>query len=251
MLNKIFALTFVIGLLLVPVSHATSLTYSYRGPDFDTPSPLPSPYEAGDHVEGFITIDDSFLDASGSGLLETFDELQPWLLGISFTDGVQTLSNTQTVVWGVALAIREFEPIAWNVFFSTRAAIPAVGDIESVCGDPWYALINDEYTCDGQLTLEEELLFDVSKIVISGDEPRVTVRYDGVGVRIWESQPSGDLDDDGDVDMDDLNIVASCFGQMVDANPACEFADVAPPPDGDGVINILDVSFVVNNFTEI
>ena len=26
-------------------------------------------------------------------------------------------------------------------------------------------------------------------------------------------------------------------------------ADVAPPPDGDGVINILDISFVGSNFT--
>jgi len=61
--------------------------------------------------------------------------------------------------------------------------------------------------------------------------------------------PAGDLDDDGDVDRDDLNIVVGCFGQTAPLAPPCDAADVAPPPDGDGVINILDISFVGSNFT--
>ena len=59
----------------------------------------------------------------------------------------------------------------------------------------------------------------------------------------------GDLDGDGDVDQDDLGIVVNCFGQFVADNPDCAIADVAPPPNGDGVINILDISFVGSNFT--
>ena len=59
----------------------------------------------------------------------------------------------------------------------------------------------------------------------------------------------GDLDGDGNVDMDDLGIVVSCFGQTAPLAPPCDAADVAPPPDGDGVINILDISFVGSNFT--
>ncbi len=59
----------------------------------------------------------------------------------------------------------------------------------------------------------------------------------------------GDLNGDGVVDMDDLNDVVSCFGQAAPLTPPCDFADVASPPDGDGVINILDISFVGSNFT--
>ncbi len=51
------------------------------------------------------------------------------------------------------------------------------------------------------------------------------------------------------MDIDDLQIVVDCFGQFVVDNPDCAIADVAPPPDGDGVVNILDISFVGSNFT--
>ncbi len=59
----------------------------------------------------------------------------------------------------------------------------------------------------------------------------------------------GDLDGDGDVDQDDLQIVVDCFGQFVADNSDCAIADVAPLPTGDDVINILDISFVVSHFT--
>ncbi len=58
----------------------------------------------------------------------------------------------------------------------------------------------------------------------------------------------GDLDGDGDVDQDDLAILVACFGQ-----PPSACVGVAPGvnPDfnEDGIINILDISFVGSNFT--
>ena len=65
----------------------------------------------------------------------------------------------------------------------------------------------------------------------------------------WRGGIPSDLDGDGDVDMDDLDVVVSCSGQTAPLVPPCDAADVAPPPDGDGVINILDISFVGSNFT--
>ena len=61
----------------------------------------------------------------------------------------------------------------------------------------------------------------------------------GVCARFWG----------GDVDVDDLQLVVDCFGQFVVDNPDCAIADVALPPAGDGIINILDVSFVGSHFT--
>jgi hypothetical protein len=52
-----------------------------------------------------------------------------------------------------------------------------------------------------------------------------------------------DLDDDGVVDFDDLAIVTNCFGQ----DPAA--CDPRADVNGDGAVNILDVSLVVSNFT--
>ncbi len=51
------------------------------------------------------------------------------------------------------------------------------------------------------------------------------------------------------MDVDDLQLVVDCFGQFVVDNPDCAIADVALPPAGDGIINILDVSFVGSHFT--
>ncbi len=77
-----------------------------------------------------------------------------------------------------------------------------------------------------------------------------TVQY-GV-TTAWRGVPAsipGNLDGDSDVDMDDLMIVVGCFGQSAPLAPPCDAADLAPPPSGDGVINILDLSFVGSNFT--
>jgi hypothetical protein len=80
-----------------------------------------------------------------------------------------------------------------------------------------------------------------------------------VGVKLFKFDVAGppadpcsvaDLDGDGDVDMDDLMGVVMCFGQTAPFAPSCDIADVAtPPPLGDGVINILDISFVGSCFT--
>ena len=56
---------------------------------------------------------------------------------------------------------------------------------------------------------------------------------------------AGDLDGDGDVDYNDLNIVSSCLGKDPSTDPSCSAADT----NGDGVINILDLSTVAGNIT--
>ncbi len=58
---------------------------------------------------------------------------------------------------------------------------------------------------------------------------------------------NGDVDRSGCVDTTDLDMVISCFGQTAPLFPPCDDADVAPPPEGDGVVNILDISFVAGN----
>ncbi len=77
-----------------------------------------------------------------------------------------------------------------------------------------------------------------------------TVQY-GVTTS-WRGTPASnpaDLDGNSVVNMADLMIVVSCFGQSAPLVPPCDAADLAPPPSGDGVINILDISFVGSNFT--
>ena len=103
------------------------------------------------------------------------------------------------------------------------------------------------FSTDGDATFTPLNLPESATVMTTGAQGFVSVfgfvLIEGVGV-IHEP---GDLDGDGDVDQDDLGIVVSCFGQFVADNPDCAIADVAPPPDG--VVNILDVSFVVSNFT--
>ena len=60
----------------------------------------------------------------------------------------------------------------------------------------------------------------------------------------------GDVDDSGCVDMADINIVVGCFGQTTPLSPPCDAADASPAPDGDGNVNILDVSYVGSKMGE-
>ena len=117
MTNKLLALTFVIGLLLTSVSQATLIRYDYRGPDFE-PLPLPAPYTDGDHIEGFITIDDAFLDASGSGILNANKSggIESWLINLSFTDGVKTINDLSTLDnWSLRFKFSSLNLTEWSI----------------------------------------------------------------------------------------------------------------------------------------
>ena len=118
MTHKLLALTFVMGLLLTSVSQATLLTYDYVGPNFDSPIPLPFPYEDGDHIEGFITIDDAFLDASGSGILNANKSggVESWLIELSFTDGVKTINDLSTLDnWSLRFKFSSLNLTEWSI----------------------------------------------------------------------------------------------------------------------------------------
>ena len=60
-----------------------------------------------------------------------------------------------------------------------------------------------------------------------------------------------DLNGNGILNNADLNIITGCFGSTLSK---CRVADLAPPPDGDGVIDILDFSYaqsiLANNDSE-
>jgi hypothetical protein len=60
----------------------------------------------------------------------------------------------------------------------------------------------------------------------------------------WVETVVGDLDGNGDVDFDDLDTVVGCLDQDPISNPACEIADLFPPSQGDGIIDIFDLQFV-------
>ena len=46
------------------------------------------------------------------------------------------------------------------------------------------------------------------------------------------------------VDETDISIVLGCFGQTAPLFSPCDDADASPAPDGDGAVNILDLTYV-------
>ena len=188
MMKKILAFTFVTGLLLTSVSQATLMTYSYIGPDFDTPTVPVSPYTVGDHVEGFITIDDNFLDPAGSGLLEAnhISGVEPWLVDLSFTDGVKTISHADLSTldqWEVLLRITLLELVAWNIdlYISTQ---PPQSNIITSCGDPFAPV-------GAGLCSDEDFGTDsASEPDGIGGTSNVSVSFPGVDAPAWERNPS-------------------------------------------------------------
>lgn len=139
MSRTILAVTIVTGLLLAPVTEATLVRYDYVGPDFDTPSPLDLPYEAGDHVEGFITIDDSYLDPLGGAYLNAghVTGLEPWLTDLSFTDGIKTIDIADFPSldqWNVSIRIDANDMVAWQITLQLSTATP-LSSISTHCGE--------------------------------------------------------------------------------------------------------------------
>ena len=117
MTHKLLALTFVMGLLLTSVSQSTLLTYDYVGPEF---SALTSPYVPGDRIQGSITIDDDFLDASGNGSLQAQSTtgVEPWLIDLSFNDGVKTINfdDLSTLEsWNLSLSFSSLDLVDWTI----------------------------------------------------------------------------------------------------------------------------------------
>ena len=156
MTHKLLALTFVTGLLLTSVSQATLIRYDYRGPNFDTPMPLQSPYEDGDHIEGFITIDDAFLDASGNGNLfaNSIFGGQEWLKDFSFTDQVKTITFADLLAldnWTFSLAFSSLDLVSWRIILSISTTVPH--NIITRCGTPFAAPDETQAHCGGSAAL--------------------------------------------------------------------------------------------------
>ena len=67
-----------------------------------------------------------------------------------------------------------------------------------------------------------------------------------LGLQVCLFDMAGDLNDDGKVDYDDLTILANQWLQP--QPPSTPSADIAPLPNGDGAVNFLDFTALVENW---
>ena len=66
---------------------------------------------------------------------------------------------------------------------------------------------------------------------------------DAIGLAMLRPIARGDFEPDGDVDFSDLARISSFW---LTADPS---TDIAPAPDGDGMINLLDLAIIADNWT--
>ena len=194
--------------------------------------------------DGNDLANDGFFKLLGPLTIETI--AQTFTFSASSAGRTATLSMFVSAVSGTNSG-GAFHPTAINVTVG-GVTVTHNNILDSFNGEEWDTVVLPATVPAGEVMVTVQI-FSVDNLETGDDPASLTWNMVALSVPAPVVVVSGDLDGDSDVDQDDLGIVVNCFGQFVADNPDCAIADVAPPPNGDGVINILDISFVGSNFT--
>lgn len=123
---------------------------------------------------------------------------------------------------------------------------PAI-DVGIVGSDPTFVLLRDWTDVNDNLILENPITWDLDKLTRIMPVPEGGVPCH-VDMGAYENQcicAVGDIDRDGDVDLQDLAFLLSCFGlPFTCADTTCSLSDV----DCNGVVELQDLTYLLSDF---
>ena len=189
---------------------------------------------------------DKFFDGSTAGLtgnnnidafhIDDNDDIYMSFSARTFVPGILPKTNSQDIVFF------DSSSQTFSLFFdgSDVKLTRGTEDIDAITFDQ-----------NGDLVISTSGFFIVSGLIGGGEDliifndtsfgPTTAGTFeqffDGSSVGL---ERGADLNGNGILNNADLNIITNCIGSTLSK---CRVADLAPPPDGDGVIDILDFSY--------